>query len=225
MFTKTSKMKNLLIINASPRAERSVTRNMTRLFAESWIAANPGDTVCYREVGREPIPHVTELWISAAFKPAGQRTEAERNVLKTSEQYIAELKAADVIVLGTPMYNWSIPSVLKAYLDQVIRANETVKMRPDDPQNPYRGLLKDKKVYLLFSRGNAGYEQGEYYAHMNFQAEYLKTVFRIMGLTDIKEIALNGSALDLQVYEQAKMHIYQKIAEMAANDPVAAAAD
>lgn len=215
-------MKNLLIINASPRVERSVTRNMTKLFVDKWIEANPDHTICHREVGQEPIPHVSELWISAAFKPVDLRTEAEINVLKISDKYIAEIKAADVIVLGTPMFNWSIPSVLKAYLDQVIRANETVKMRPDDPQNPYRGLLKDKKVYLLFSRGNAGYEQGEYYAHMNFQTEYLKTVFKIMGLTDIREIALNGSAFDPEVYEQSKKDVYHKIAEMASNDEIVA---
>jgi FMN-dependent NADH-azoreductase len=208
-------MKNLLIINASPRVERSVTRNMTKLFVDTWMAANPDHTICHREVGREPIPHVSELWISAAFKPAELRTEEEVNVLKASDQYIAEIMAADVIVLGTPMYNWSIPSVLKAYLDQVIRANETVKMRPDDPQNPYRGLLKDKQVYLLFSRGNAGYEKGEYYEHMNFQTEYLKTVFKIMGLTDIQEVALNGSAFDPEVYEQSKKDVYHQIAEIA----------
>lgn len=208
-------MKNLLIINASPRGERSVTRNLTKLFVTNWMEANPDHTICHREVGREPIPHVSELWISAAFKPADLRTEEEINVLKTSDKYIAELKAADVIVLGTPMYNWSIPSVLKAYLDQVIRANETVTMRPDDPRNPYRGLLKDKKVYLLFSRGNAGYEKDEYYAHMNFQTEYLKTVFKIMGLTDIQEIALNGSAFDPEEYELSKRNVYHKIAEMA----------
>ena len=210
-------MKNLLIINASPRAERSVTRDLTKLFADRWIEVNPDHTICHREVGRESIPHVSELWISAAFKPAELRTEDEIDVLKTSDKYIAELKAADVIVLGTPMYNWSIPSVLKAYLDQVIRANETVKMRPDDPTNPYRGLLKDKKVYLLFSRGNAGYEKDEYYAHMNFQTEYLKTVFKIMGLTDIQEIALNGSAFDPEIYEQSKKDVHAKIAEMASN--------
>jgi FMN-dependent NADH-azoreductase len=210
-------MKNLLIINASPRGERSVTRDLTKLFATKWIEANPDYTIQHREVGREPIPHVSELWISAAFKRAELRTEDEINVLKTSNKYSAEIKAADVIVVGTPMYNWSIPSVLKAYLDQVIRANETVSMRPDDPKNPYRGLLKNKKVYLIFSRGNAGYEKDEYYAHMNFQTEYLKTVFNIMGLTDIQQIALNGSAFDPEVYEQSKKDVYSKIAEMAAN--------
>lgn len=208
-------MKNLLIINASPRGERSITRILTKLFSTKWIEAHDDYAIHHREVGLEPIPHVSELWISAAAKPAELRTEDEINVLKTSDEYIAELKAADVIVLGTPMYNWSIPSVLKAYLDQVIRANETVTMRLDDPKNPYRGLLKDKKVYLLFSRGNAGYDKGEYFSHMNFQTDYLKTVFNIMGLTDIQEISLNGSAFDPEVYEQSKKDVYFKIAEVA----------
>jgi FMN-dependent NADH-azoreductase len=210
-------MKNLLIINASPRAERSITRKLTELFGTKWIEANPDYAIHHREVGREAIPHVTELWIAAAAKPAELRTEDEVNELKISDRFIAEIKAADVIVLGTPMFNWSIPSALKAYLDQVIRSNETVKMRPDDPQNPYRGLLKDKKVYLLFSRGNAGYEKGEYFSHMNFQTEYLKTVFNIMGLSDIQEITLNGSAFNPEVYEQSKKDVYSKIVELAAN--------
>jgi FMN-dependent NADH-azoreductase len=211
-------MKNLLVINASPRGVRSITRRLTNLFAAKWIETHPDYAIQHREVGREAIPHVSELWIAAAAKPAELRTEDEVNELKISDQFIAEIKAADVIVLGTPMFNWSIPSALKAYLDQVIRANETVKMRPDDPQNPYRGLLKDKKVYMLFSRGNAGYEKGEYFAHMNFQADYLKTVFNIMGLTDIREIALNGSAFDKGVYEQSTKAVHNKIAEMASDD-------
>lgn len=215
-------MKNLLIINASPRDERSVTRQLTNLFAARWIETHPDYTIHHREVGREAIPHVSELWIAAAAKPAELRTKDEANELKLSNQFIAEIKAADVIVLGTPMFNWSIPSALKAYLDQVIRANETVKMRPDDPQNPYRGLLKDKKVYLLFSRGNAGYEKGEYFAHMNFQADYLKTVFNIMGLTDIQEVALNGSAFDREIYAQSTQVVHSKIVEMASNSEIVA---
>ncbi|MEZ2334697.1 FMN-dependent NADH-azoreductase [Mucilaginibacter sp. RCC_168] len=211
-------MKNLLIINASPRGERSVTRKLTSLFATKWIETHPDYAIHHREVGQDAIPHVSELWIAAAAKPARLRTEEEANELKLSDLLIAEIKAANVIVLGTPMFNWSIPSALKAYLDQVIRANETVKMRPDDPQNPYRGLLKDKKVYMLFSRGNAGYEKGEYFSHMNFQAGYLKTVFNIMGLTDIQEIALNGSAFDKRIYEQSAKAVDKKIAEMASID-------
>jgi len=210
-------MKNLLIINASPRGERSSTRKLTELFANKWIENNPDYSIHHREVGQESIPHVSELWIAGAFKAAELRTEDEINELKISDKLIAELKAADVIVLGTPMYNWSIPSGLKAYLDQVIRANETITISNANPENPYTGLLKNKKVYLLFSRGNYGYEKGEFYAHMNFQTDYLKTVFHIMGLDDVQEIALNGSAFDPELFEQSKKGVHFDIAEMAAN--------
>lgn len=204
-------MKNLLIINASPRSERSNSRSLTGLFGNKWIENYPDYTIQHREVGQEAIPHVSELWISAAFKPAALRTEEEIDALKLSDQFIAELKAADVIVLGTPMYNWSIPSALKAYLDQVIRVNETIEISAADPKNPYVGLLKDKRVYLLLSRGNGGYGAGEYYAHMNFQSAYLKTVFNIMGIDDIHEVALNGEAFGGKLFEESIKDVHSEI--------------
>lgn len=210
-------MNKLLIINASPRNERSNSRSLTALFGNKWIENNPSYSIHHREVGQEAIPHVSELWIAAAFKPAALRTDEEIDVLKLSDQFIAELKAADVIILGTPMYNWSIPSALKAYIDQVIRVNETIEISATDPKNPYVGLLKDKRVYLLFSRGNGGYETGEYYAHMNFQTVYLKTVFNIMGITDIHEVALNGEAFGGKLFEESIKEVHLEINRMTSN--------
>lgn len=207
-------MKNLLIINASPRGERSTSRKLTGLFGSKWIESHPDYTVHNREIGKEAIPHVSELWIAAAFKPAHLRSEEEINVLKISDLLIAELKAADVIVLGTPMYNWSIPSSLKAYLDQVIRVNETIEISPVDPTNPYVGLLKNKTVYLLLSRGNGGYGKGEYLAHMNFQSDYLKLVFKVMGLDDVQELSLNSSAFGGPLFEQSKKDVEIAISEV-----------
>lgn len=132
-------MKKLLIINASPRGNRSNSRSLTEVFVKQWKDKNPMASVHHREVGQEAIPHVSELWIAGAFKPAGLRTAEEIDALKISDQLIAELKAADVIVLGSPMYNWSVPSALKAYLDQVIRVNETIKISGNDPENLMKG--------------------------------------------------------------------------------------
>lgn len=207
-------MKKLLIINASPRSQRSNSRGLTELFEQKWIENYPDYSIHHREVGQEAIPHVSELWISAAFKPPVLRTDEEIDVLKLSDQFIAELKAADVIVLGTPMYNWSIPSALKAYIDQVIRVNETIEISATDPKNPYVGLLKNKRVYLLFSRGNGGYETGEYFAHMNFQSAYLKTVFNIMGIDDIHEVALNGEAFGGKLFEESIKEVHSEINKM-----------
>jgi len=208
-------MKNILIINASPRGERSNSRRLTALFGQQLVENNKDCSVCHREVGQEAIPHISEAWIAAAFKPAQLRDDDDHLALSMSDMLISELKNADVIVLGSPMYNWSIPSALKAYLDQVIRVNETIQISTDDPENPYIGLLKNKKVYLLLSRGNGGYSSGEYYAHMNFQSQYLKTVFNIMGITDVTEIALNGEAFGGDAFADSMKSVHSQIEQAA----------
>lgn len=188
-------MKKLLIINASARNERSISRFMTKVFVDVWTQNHPDDQIAYREVGQGNIPHVSEKWIAAAFKPAELRDSTDLGALRISDELVAELKDADVIVVGTPMYNWSVPSALKAYIDQVLRVNETMLVSKADIKNPYKGLLKDKKVYLLMVRGNMGYDPGDFYEHMDFQTNYLKTVFGIMGIDDVQHIALNGAGL------------------------------
>lgn len=202
-------MSKILIINASARIERSVSRYMTKVFVDCWEEKYPNDTIVFREVGQENIPHVTEKWIAGAFKPAELRNAEDIEALSMSDTLIAELKSADVIVLGTPMYNWSVPSALKAYLDQVLRVNETILISKDNPKNPYTGLLKDKKVFLLMVRSNHGYEPGEFYEHMDFQTNYLKTVFRIMGIEDIEDVALNGVVQEEESLVLAKEKVQQ----------------
>jgi len=197
-------MKKLLIINASARKERSISRFMTNVFVDVWAQNHPDDQITYREVGQGDIPHVSEKWIAAAFKPAAVRDATDLGALKISDELVAELKDADIIVVGTPMYNWSVPSALKAYIDQVLRVNETVLVSKSDIKNPYQGLLNDKKVYLLMVRGNMGYDPGDFYEHMDFQTNYLKTVFGIMGIDDVEHIALNGAALGEDVLVLAR---------------------
>ncbi|SDL37551.1 FMN-dependent NADH-azoreductase [Pedobacter antarcticus] len=202
-------MRKVLIINASARSERSISRYMTNVFVEIWEQRHPNDTIIYREVGQQNIPHVTEKWIAGAFKPSELRNLDDIEALKLSDQLVAELKDVDVIVLGTPMYNWSVPSALKAYIDQVIRVNETVLISKDDIKNPYTGLLKDKSVFLLMVRGNMGYDPGDFYEHMDFQTKYLKTVFGIMGIDDVKHISLNGVGLGEDSLTLAKEKVEQ----------------
>jgi len=188
-------MCKVLVINASARKERSLSRYLTEVFVDTWKENNPDAEIIHREVGQGNIPHVTEQWISGAFKPPNLRSPADVEALKKSDELVAELKSANIIVLGAPMYNWSVPSSLKAYIDQVLRAGETVLISKDNEKNPYTGLLQNKKVFLLMVRGNNGYEPGNFYAHMDFQSNYLKTVFRIMGIEDVKEFSVNGATL------------------------------
>lgn len=189
-------MKKVLIINASARTEGSKARGLTTTFAEHYKAVHEQPDIKYRELGDTSTSHINEAWIAATLKPAASRSEAENAILAESDTYIAELKAADIIVLGTPMYNWSIPSILKAYIDQISRVNETFKVNSNNPENPYTGLLENKTLILLLSRGGQGYEEGEPNAHLNFQSTYLKTVFKIMGIHNIYAIAINGASLD-----------------------------
>lgn len=188
-------MRKVLIINASARNERSISRYMTTAFVDIWEQRHPNDTIIYREVGQGNIPHVSEKWIAGAFKPAELRNGEELEALKLSEELVAELKDVDVVVVGTPMYNWSVPSALKAYIDQILRVNETVLISGNDIKNPYTGLLKNKSAFLLMVRGNMGYDPGDFYEHMDFQTKYLKTVFSILGIKDVEHVALNGVAL------------------------------
>jgi FMN-dependent NADH-azoreductase len=196
-------MSKLLVINASARSSQSHSRGLTAAFVEHWIKANPGAQIMFRELGIANVPHMSGKWISAAFKPAADRTEQDLSELAISDAYVSELHQADVIVVGSPMYNWSIPSPLKAYIDQIMRIHETWQPNKADPQNPYIGLLKEKTLVLLLARGSTGYEAGEYNHHMNFQSTYLKMIFNIMGITDIHEISINGASTQTQQLQDA----------------------
>jgi len=189
-------MKNLLVINSSPRTVRSHSRKLTEVFANTWKEAYSDSPITFRDLASSNIPHVSETWIAAAYKPESQRNDEELEALKISTELICELKAADVIVIGAPMYNWSITSSLKAYIDQVLRMNETWALNHENRLDPYIGLLKNKIVFLLFSRGAEGYEPGGYNENINFQAPYLRRVFNVLGITDIREVALNGEMFE-----------------------------
>ena len=204
-------MKKVLVINSSARGVRSQSRKLTEVFTNHWNAIYGDTEITHRELGNTDVPHVNEDWIAAAFKPEEERTEVEKEALKKSDAYIAELRDADVIVVGSPMYNWSIPSSLKAYIDQILRVNETWKLNPNNIQNPYIGLLENKTLFLLLSRGAQGYEKGEYNEHMNYQSNYLKTVFNIIGISDIHVIAINGSAFDPEKFEKSIEIAHQAI--------------
>ena len=206
-------MSKILVINASARKGRSFSRTLTGTFAEKWEQKNPEDSVVHREVGQENIPHVSEAWIAGAYTPAHLRTAESEAALSVSDTLVGELKDADIIVLGTPMYNWSIPSSLKAYIDQVLRVNETVLIEPGKP-DPYTGLLNNKKAFLLLVRGNTGYEPGGYNEHMNFQTNYLKTVFRIMGIHDVEVVLLNGAAHGEETSSAALAAARERIEEL-----------
>lgn len=204
-------MNKVLIINASVRNQKSHSRKLTQLFVDNWQQKHPNDTFSYREVGLKEIPPINEKWIASAFMKPEEKTAENQLGVNLSDKLIKEFKEHDVYVLGTPMYNWSIPSGLKAYIDQLMRINETWKFRSGKPDGDYVGLLKNKKMFILSSRGDTGYGENEKNEHMNFQTTYLKFVFGIMGIKDISIISLDNEEFGGAIFENSKKKIYQEI--------------
>lgn len=204
-------MNKILIINASVRNEKSHSRKLTQLFVENWQKKHPKDSFTFREVGLNTIPPINEHWIASAFIKPNARTKENQKGVALSDELIKELKENDVYVIGTPMYNWSIPSGLKSYIDQIMRINETWKFRSGKPDGDYVGLLRGKKLFILSSRGDTGYGENEKNGYMNFQTTYLKFIFGMMGVKDITIISLDNEEFGGEIFEKSKQSIYRKI--------------
>lgn len=182
-----TKTMNILHVNSSPRREASHSRKMTAELVASLKQTHSNATVTYRDLGHEPPPFVTEDWQNGVYMPEEQRTPAQIAALEYSDQAIVELLAADIVVIGAPMYNLTISADLKAWLDQVIRINKTFTA-------DYKGLAAGKKAFIVTSRGGGGYGAGEAMEKINFQDPYLRTVFGFIGITDVEFIHVNNTA-------------------------------
>lgn len=181
--------KQLLVIHSSPKTQQSVTRDLTAEFIDKWQAANPQSDVVHRDVGLNPPAHLDEETIGAFYTPADQRSEAQQQAVALSDELIAELRAADEIVIASPMHNFSITSGLKTWIDQVARVGETFRYTENGPQ----GLLQDRPVYVITASG------GDYRAHtpiafLNHQDTYLKVALNFIGLQDIRLAQAAGVA-------------------------------
>ena len=181
-------MSTLLKIDSSPMGERSVSRKLTAEFAKSWIKAHPEGTVISRDLTTLNIPVINGDWVAAAYTPEDARTVEQKKVLAVSDLLIAELQKADEYVIGVPMHNFSIPSTLKLWIDQVVRIGKTIAYSATGAE----GLLKGKKATLLLASGGV-YEQGSGREAFNFVTPYLRTIFRFMGITDVHFIAAGGT--------------------------------
>jgi FMN-dependent NADH-azoreductase len=167
----------LLQIDSSARTS-SVTRRLTAKFAEEWRKNHPDGEVIQRDLSATALPLITDDW-SATQLEDSKLTPAQRSYLSTSDELIEELEAADTVVIGAPMYNFSISSSLKAWIDQIVRIGKTVSYGPNGPQ----GLLRKKKVVVITSRGGA-YEKGTAREAFDFQEPYLRHILGFIGLTD-----------------------------------------
>ena len=207
-------MKRLLHIDSSPRGDRSHSRRLTREFVEQWKQAHPSDVVTYRDIGRNPVPHVDESWIAAAFTPPEQRTPELWDAIRTSDLLVDEFLAADIYVIGIPMYNFSVPSTFKAYIDQIVRIGRTFAFEFDGTANIYKPLVLGKKMFVVEARGDSGFEPGGRFEKMNHHDPYLRTIFGFIGITDITFIHVENDEYGEQKLAESIASARTQIAQL-----------
>lgn len=173
-------MAHILHIDSSPRGDRSHSRKLSHEFITAWKTAHPEDTLSYRDVGHNPVPHVDEPWIAAAYSPPEAHTPELSQALKISDELVDEFIAADRYVFGVPMYNFSVPSTFKAYIDQIVRVNRTFAVN----EQGYQGLVNGKKMLVITASGGS-YREGTPAAGYDFQEPFLRAIFGLVGVTDI----------------------------------------
>jgi len=199
-------MSRVLVIESSARQQGSVSRQLTAQFIERWKAAHPTDQVTIRDLAIDQVPHLDADLLGGWMTPASQQSEAEKAALARSNQLTDELLVADVLVLAAPMYNFAIPSTLKAWLDHVLRAGVTFQYTNTGPQ----GLLSGKRAYVLTARGGI-YAGGS----MDHQEPYLRQALGFIGIHDVSFIHAEGLNLGAEFQEKGLAQAKAQLAQVA----------
>ncbi|WP_207309849.1 FMN-dependent NADH-azoreductase [Variovorax paradoxus] len=211
---------NLLHIDTSARPglsgidpHGSHTRRLSARFVERWRKARPNDRVDYLDVGQHPPAHVNGRWIHAAFTPPAEREPWMAEALAESDRLVDQLIAADVIVVGLPMYNFSVPAQFKAYIDNIVRVGRTFGFDRARGAVPYWPMLADagKRMVLLGARGDHGYGPGGRIAHLNHTESSVRSVFGYIGITDVYEAAVESDEFGGEELAQSLRRAEQEV--------------
>ncbi|GGH58648.1 FMN-dependent NADH-azoreductase [Filimonas zeae] len=178
-------MKILHLISSS-RGGASNSLQLGNAIVEKLQAAHAGSAVVHHNLTATPFPHLEEAHLQSFFTPQEQRSAEQAEAVAHSDAAIAELKSADVIVIGVPMYNFTIPSTLKTWIDHIARAGQTFSYSEHGPE----GLVKGKKVYLAIASGGV-YSEGPM-QQFDFTERYLRATLGFMGMTDVSVIRAEG---------------------------------
>lgn len=198
-------MATLLQINSSLFGENGNSSLLAQEFVDGWKTQNLNGKLITRDFSKESVPHLDAARVQALFTPEADRTAEQQHVVNYSDQIIAEIQAADVIVIGVPLYNFGVPSSLKAYFDHIARAGVTFKYTETGPV----GLLNNKPVYIIATRG--GVHQGQ---PSDTQSQFLINFLSFVGLKDVHFIYAEGLNMGQkdQAFAAAKNAIAQEIA-------------
>ncbi|QHN02915.1 FMN-dependent NADH-azoreductase [Granulicella sp. WH15] len=181
-------MSTLLHIDSSPLYGRSVSRELTGAFVSQWKASNPDGKVVDRDLNATQIPPINADWVGAIFTPEEAHTPEQKQLLALSDSLIAELQQTDEYVIGVPMHNFSVPSVLKLWIDQIARVGKTFSYADGTP----KGLILGKKATFIIATGGI-YDAQTQMASLNFVEPYLRSLFGFLGLTDATFLTAGGT--------------------------------
>lgn len=186
-------MSSILLVTSSPRAGASISTRLATKLAERLAASRRGTKITRRDLVTAPLPHIDGDFLGGLFSPEGERSAAQQTLIDVSDQAVEELLAADTVVIGAGMINFSIPTVLKSWFDYVARAGKTFRYSESGPE----GLVKGKRVYVIFASKGI-YTDGGLAAPMDHARPYLKTMLGFLGMTDVKFIDVEGVGLGLE---------------------------
>ncbi|NJK52193.1 MAG: FMN-dependent NADH-azoreductase [Leptolyngbyaceae cyanobacterium SU_3_3] len=201
-------MVRVLQIDTSPRYQQSHSRMLAREFVEKWSNYHPETQIIHRDLGLNPVPYIDATWVKAKFTPPDQYTPELAAAIALSDELIDELLSADRYVLSTPMYNFSIPAVLKSYIDHIVRPRRTF----DVDESGFKGLVTDKKMLVVTARGS-DFRPSSVLAPLDFQEPFLRTVFNFIGITDIQFVNANG--LNTRLQEQSLAEVQETLRKLA----------
>ncbi|HVC63369.1 MAG TPA: FMN-dependent NADH-azoreductase [Acetobacteraceae bacterium] len=209
-------MHRLLFVTSSLFAEASKSRLIGAEFVAAWRRAHPGTIVVERVLSADAMPHLTQATLAAMATPAEFRSADQQAAAAFADALIAEVEAADVIVIAAPMYNFTISSTLKAWLDHIARVGRTFRYTANGPE----GLLRGKTVFVTTARGGF-YRAGSPAMALDFQEPYLRAMLKFLGIADVTFVHAEGLNIDPDTAARGLAEARRVVAELL---PVAQAA-
>ena len=188
-------MPTLLVVESSPRGNHSMSRGLTAMFVEQWLAKNPGGTVVERDLMKSNLPFVTMPWLGAYFTPIDQHSPEMKDILRLSDELVGEILNADHIVIGTPVFNYNVPAVLKAYIDHIVRKGKTLGFAGE-------GLVHGKACTIVMASGGV-YTEGSPIRDRDIATNYLKLILKVIGIEDVTVVA-GGNAKSVDMGELSR---------------------
>lgn len=204
----------LLEVQSSARQAGSISRLLSQEFIETWKNYHPAIERKQRDVGNKPPAHITELWTKANYLEPEQRTPEMIATLDESESLIEELLWADYLLLGIPMYNFSVPATFKVYIDNIVRINRTFTFNSES--HSFRGLVNNTKA-LIITPSAGDFTPGTPLGAMNFCKTYLRSLLTFIGIEDINIVPIPNQFMSETVRQQEIETARTKLNDLATN--------